>query len=274
MYNLLRWDGTTWHPERLYFTSRGEKYLRGITAVLAFAADDIWVAPGAPNHWDGEGLQAIDYTGADLGTVYGMWGTSSSDFYVIGTPGKLSHCDGKKFTTIPTGVQSRFCDIWGVGNQVFIGSYYYDNQIRPSGVFSYTNGRFRFLFPAESDETDMQALRDDFGLWVSPTGTLWALGAPYVFKPLASRLPIPGINPRNYSLYGIRGNSDADVWVCGTRGIVMHYNGNTWREYDELLAGGYFIDYEAIAAKDDIVVIGGYSISPFGAIVTVGTRLP
>jgi hypothetical protein len=272
IYNVAIWDGTRWNPRRLYYTYQGTQFLLRSYAVFAFANNDIWLACEAPFHWDGHTLNNVDLGNLGGNAIFRFWGRSSNDLYAVGNNGSLSHFNGRSFQTIPTGVQSFFFDIFGTADKVFIGSYYYDNQIRPSGVFVYDKYGFRFLFPDASDNSNFQALRDAFGVWVSPAGNLWAVAEPFVFLPLLNHIPFPGINPERYQLNCIRGNSDADVWVGGVGGTVLHYNGATWRQYDELKAGAMRIEYHAVAVKQDCVVLGGISFNSEHAIITIGRR--
>jgi hypothetical protein len=273
MYNVLRWDGTQWTPLRLPFTYNGQEYVRGGYAVFGFAANDIWLAADAAERWNGQALLNVNLGSTPFSPVYRFWGTSSSDLYAVGSTGKLSHYDGAKFTEISTGVQSRFCDITGSGDQIYVSSFYYDNQIRPSGVFSYKQGKFDFLFPDPSDNSTFQALRDAFGIWLSPQGTLWAVGGSYVFQPLRTHDPV--FTNTSY-LMCIRGNSDSDVWIAGDRPGVLHFNGNSWRKYSDAELGttGLAPLYKTIAVKGNLVVMGGYLSYLDNAIVTVGRRMP
>ncbi len=273
MYNVLRWDGTQWTPLRLPFTYNGQEYMRGGYAVFGFAANDIWLAADAAERWNGQALLNVNLGITPFSPVYRFWGTSSSDLYAVGSPGRLSRYDGTKFTEIPTGVQSYFCDITGNGAQLYVSSYYYDNQIRPSGVFSYKQGKFEFLFPDPADNSKFQALRDAFGLWLSPQGTLWAVGGPFVFQPLRTHDPVFA-NDHNFSC--IRGISDSDVWVAGGSPSVVHFNGQSWHKYTDAELGttGLAPLYKTIAVKGNLVAMGGWLSFANYAIVTIGKRLP
>jgi hypothetical protein len=276
MYNALHWDGIRWSPLRLAVLFNESYILAQSNAVIAFSHDDVWlVCGGAPEHWDGSELRAVDLTGLAPGQrVRRMWGATSTDFYLAGTPGKLSRRNGSSFTNIPTDVISQFCDITGRGNEVFISSYVYGNQILPSGLFRYDGTQLSFVGPDPSDTSDFRALANAFGIWMSPSGTLWALGESYVFRPLISHERIPGINPGKSILRGIRGSADNDVWIAGEDGIVLHYNGATWRQYHpaELGTPPGYIQYNAVSVKGNIVAIGGWTMNPDQAIVTIGRR--
>ncbi len=270
-YNALKWDGSRWIPLRLSYSYQGRDFVIGMSAVFAFADNDVWFSIYAATHWDGHTLSIVPTVGADPGAITKFWGTSSNDMYMVSDQGKLSHYDGSSFSAIGTGVQSRFSDIYGSGQVVYIASYYYDNQINPSGIFKKDGSGFRFLFPDSSDNSVFQNLIDAFGVWVSSQGDLWATGEAYLFTPLKSRSPVAGISPYGWLLC-IRGLSNSDVWTGGVGGTVLHFNGHTWRDYIELRSVSPWVEYHCVAVKGNTVVFGGWTIDPFHAIVTLGRR--
>jgi hypothetical protein len=274
LFNVLRWNGTKWDGYRLTFELGGTSYLNSAYAVIAFGPNDIWIANDAPTHWDGQQLNLVDYRGVTFGEVHRFFGYSNTDFYTVGSTGKLSHYNGQFFEAIPTGVSSFLWDITGVKQQFYIASFTFGNQIRPSGIFEYSRNQFQFLFPGPSDSSIFRALVNCFGLWMSPQGTFWALGEAFVFKPIESHLPIPGINPYQSVLRTIKGLADNDVWISGSDGVIMHFNGATWREYSasDLGIPLTYVQYQASAIKGNTVVFGGWTYSPDHAILTIGKR--
>jgi len=233
VYNLLRWDGNQWNPQRLYVNFNGTQYIRMGLAVFAFTANDIWISCDVPEHWDGQRLNNVDFGGTDIGEVHRMWGRSSNDLYTAGSNGKFSHYDGTSFRAVTTGVQSWFWDVFGIGDVVYLGSYNYDNQIEPSGVFVHDTKGFRFLFPNASDTTNFRALQNCFGVWASPQGTLWTVTPGFVYRPMVTHAAAYSVSANGSlrSLICIRGLSDSDVWAGGAGGLVVHYNGASWREH-------------------------------------------
>lgn len=272
-YNLAKWDGSGWTYDRVLYDISGQGWYAEFYSIVAFNRNDIWVASDLPMHWNGNLWEQYSFPRDVFHSwIYAMWGSSSTDVYILGINGQLAHFGGTSFSKVPTGVSSRFTDIYGSGSQVYVSSYYYDNLIRPSGVFSYSNGSFQFLFPPASDSSDFQALREAFGVWLSPRGILWATGADRVFRPYLSHQPMPGANPNQYLLYCLRGLSDSDVWAGGDAGTVLHYNGATWKQYDELKAEVNRVQYRRVAVKGRLVVLVGFILSLDQAVVTIGTR--
>jgi hypothetical protein len=276
LYNVMRWDGVKWNALRFTFVYGGSTFIRPAYAVFAFGPTDIWLAAEAPRRCDGSKLINVDLGGAfSDGQTYRFWGTSSSNLYAVGFNGTMARFDGTHFTKIATGVQSLFNDIAGRGDyEIYVSSYYYDNQIRPSGVFAYSNGRFQFLGPQATDSSLFQAQRDAFGVWVSPQGTLWATGWQFIFRPLFSHAPF--FDNDGWVLTCLRGTADNDVWAGGDQGGVLHFNGASWHAYTSAelhTIGLERIRYNAVAVKGSTVVLGGTCLHGTGAILTLGKRI-
>ncbi len=275
LYNVLRWDGSSWNPLRLKYNYLGSDFVPAFFSILSFGPNDIWLSVSVPLHWDGHSLVVPNLGGfADGGYVYSMWGKASNDFFCVGSPGILGHFNGGSFETIPTGIRSELWSVTGQSDLVYVSSNAYDTGILPSGVFQYASGRLQFLFPDPSEPTEFRALGNAFSIWMSPQGTLWALGESYVFRPFVSHQAVRGINPKQAILRAIKGTADNDVWVAGSAGAVMHFNGSTWQTYNssELGIAGVYTSYRTIAAKGNTVVIGGWTSEPEHAILTIGRR--
>ena len=271
LYNVLRWDGSKWNPQRLYFDYQGSHFLRMGKAVFAFASDDVWIAADAPEHWDGQKLNNVNLGSSQWSEVAQLWGRSSSDLYAVCYAGKMFHFDGSSFQIVPTGVQSRFTDAYGDNSMVYVTSEIYDNQVQPSGVFSMSGSGFRFLFPDAGDKSSFGSLQNSFSVWVSPQKTLWATGASYIFKPNSTHEPVWGSSSGGWLLF-LRGTSDWDVWSGGVNGLIVHYNGQYWRQFDEVNLGATYIEYHSGAVKGKTIVLGGLTLSPQHAIIALGTR--
>ena len=52
----------------------------------------------------------------------------------------------------------------------------------------------------------------------------------------------------------IRGTENNNIFVCGDFGLFAHFNGSTWKTYNELYIQGI---YFSVAVKDNIVITVG-----------------
>jgi hypothetical protein len=100
---IVHWDG-----------ARFVEHASGVTATIwgawTFSPADAWAVGGTPEggtkapndlvlHWDGKAWSREALPGAPLGRAhYKVWGTSSSDLYVVGEAGTIWHRKGTSWT--------------------------------------------------------------------------------------------------------------------------------------------------------------------------------
>jgi len=79
----------------------------------------------------------------------------------------------------------------------------------------------------------------------------------------------PGLSATNFTSFAIRGNHSNDVFVAGSFGDLLHYNGISWKSYREYTALNRG-SYRAVAVKDDVVYAVGSDNAR--AVILVGKR--
>ncbi len=108
-YNAVHWDGSEWELKRI--TYDGSFWT--IESVFAFFSNDIWFS--AFVKWNGTNFIELPIPNVLIG--YGInkiWGTSSTDFYVVGTQGLIAHYNGSGWHRIETGIEIPIQDVWGL----------------------------------------------------------------------------------------------------------------------------------------------------------------
>ncbi len=168
------------------------------------------------------------------GTALSLWGTSSTDLWAASSDPSGSdyahHWDGQDWSTVDVGATENLwwvtsyegSEMWFVGEQGTVIRYDVATETAtplPSGTAAGTKL---------------------FGAWVSPEGTLWAVGGVPDAGPAAvlrvegdvvstvDDLP-GGLNPTE-TWFKVWGTSDTDLWVIGDRGSVLHYDGAWTRQ--------------------------------------------
>ena len=108
LYNVAVWNGTDWILSRATNVP--------LRAVFAFAENDIWAGSSAPYHWNGTNWTGYNVTGIFGGNINKIWGSSSSDVYIVGTNGSIAHFNGSSWQKVESGERNpnfRFTDVWG-----------------------------------------------------------------------------------------------------------------------------------------------------------------
>ena len=278
LYNLLKWNGTEWKPERIYFTNRlGQSFLAPMKSLFAFDKDDIWIGLDQLIHWDGS-----DYTEYELSDaifqswINKIWGTSSNDLYIVGNSGNIAHYGGPSvgWKKIESGTTTSLTDIYGDGENVFICGY---EDFKPTVLLKYENNSIKKII----EETEFNYNPNYIsgwvkGIWVK-RNKLFSLTFYDLYKSNVntkgegSALWKGDIN--SWGSNAVRGNDVNDIFTAGYDGLVWHYNGLGWRRY-EILADPTNLFFK-ISTKENIVVFAGEKylngIDRYG-IITFGRR--
>ena len=68
------------------------------------------------------------------------------------------------------------------------------------------------------------------------------------------------------SMNSIRGNDLNDIFVAGDFGLVSHFNGSTWKVYNDVFAA----DYYSISLKGNLIMLAGQQNGK--GVITIGRR--
>ena len=74
------------------------------------------------------------------------------------------------------------------------------------------------------------------------------------------------INLPLVSMNAIRGIDLNDIFVAGDFGLVAHFNGSTWKVYNDVFAA----DYYSISVKGNLIILAGQQNGK--GVITVGRR--
>ena len=261
-YNLARWNGYTWEPIRLQFlTFCGDPYTGPYltSAVYAFGPKDIWVASASQIvHWNGSSQTPAACIPV---SVNKLWGTGSASLYAVGYGGEVARYNGNVWQKLTSGTMVNIQDIYGYGGTVLaIASY-----------------------PGESLDKEILQINGTTVSQLSTAGIPWPLSSVW-FVPGHYYVVGQGIYEKTSLSQStwqkdsvdtvdffscIRGNAWNDFFVAGGYGQLLHFNGKSWRSYQNVLGlqqGGI----ASIAVKGNLMIGVGYLGSK--AVAFVGKR--
>jgi len=229
-YNAARWDGEKWSFLRTY--PPYDPYHSNIS-VFAFSRQDIWETYTAPYHWNGSSWTAFTTDGTHHGYTYGIWGNSSTDLYILGHAGAITHLDGSQWMAMESGTDIKLRNIHGRGENVFVVDY---NDGGRSVVLELQNGQWQKIFSSNSYYGDLSqndygrttavTVLGDIAYIVSKTGIV-----KYNYKSKKTSL----IEAEDALMVGhdyirIFADSENDIMLIGIAGYINHFNGNTWKK--------------------------------------------
>ena len=270
-------------PWRTYTAPTG---MDNLTALWAFAPDDVWVGGSAmlhfdghtftqvqtpsldpiadlwgfaPNdlyavsfvdllHWDGAAWSVVDTAGAiDPIELTAVWGTSGNDLWLGDAQnGRVFHWDGVAWSTGISQVVS-VADLWGVAG----GSVY---AVGVADISRFNGGVWTSI---ADDVADQGA-----GVWGFGDNDVWAasdFGGLFHWDGTAwtDTLPIDDPNFSNDSHNSIWGSAPDNVWAVGDFGAVSHWDGARWTQ-TQVGAFPYFPFLTKVhgSSADDIWVVG------------------
>jgi len=272
-YNMARWNGRQWELMRVQFeTFCGQPWVGPYPAssVIAFGADDIWVSMAGPQaaRWDGQTQGAPICVPI---SVNKLWGTSDNDLYAVGVDGGIAHYDGAGWTKIESGIILSVRDIWGAVESRTGTTIIYAIASHGASV----PGGKKVL---RLDRTSVTTVSDSglstnlSGIWFQPDGRWYIVGDGIfdAISPDPTTIWNASINTvTTFYTEAVRGNSVNDLFVVGSSGEVLHYNGKTWKSFRDrtLLRDG---SYRSVAVKGRIVMAVGFENDR--AIVARGMR--
>jgi len=260
-YNFVKWDGKQWFMQSITYVPLG--------AVYAFSGHDIWVGSSAPYHWDGSSWRAFNVQGIFNGYINKIWGTSSSDLYIVGTNGSIGHYDGQKWQKIESGTVFHFQDIFGAESKS--GNL----EIYVVGVQEYPPDRA--LLSVKSgvvtsiSTSPIGPLEQLFSIWFIPERHYYVIGDGVYEKTSISDSTWSNgpFDITRFGLTKIRGSGLNDVFIAGAFGECLHWNGNSWKSYKAQtgLTNG---SYSGISVVQHLVIAVGGSESK--AIIATGRK--
>jgi hypothetical protein len=210
------------HYDGTDFKPVGTPMPTAVADFWGFAPNDLYAVSGATLlHWDGAAWTDVDFAGAiSPSDLTSVWGSSRDDLWLgDSSNGRVFRWNGTAWSTGITQVTS-VNDLWGVaGGPVYAG-----------GVF----GIARWSGTAWTDISDSSVASEASGVWGAAADDVWAVGD---FTNLAHwdgakwTDTVPANNDNfNDSHQGVWGTAADDVWAVGDSGAISHWNGTAWSQ--------------------------------------------
>ncbi len=273
---IMHWDGVKWSSEN---------YLEGfLEGIYGFGSNDIW-AVGSWSidynlysliaHWDGKTWTT--WKPQQYNLLSAVWGTSSSNLFACGLGGLILHYDGTVWTQQQSGTTLNLRDIWGIDNtHIFAAGY--QSSTGEGALLQYDGNSWKTI--TKGGEVSDTTLYGNFeSVWGNSINKLFLVGSlcyegtPGNWK--LSNIPYnsPGPNLTGLAAMNlVRGSASNNIFICGDRDLIIHWNGDSWHIYDEFFDKSKQSSLKGVWMKDDKVFITGYENSESQAIVYRGTQ--
>ena len=270
-YNAIHWDGVSWIITRIPTkTFSGSIVSSTINTVFAYSINDIWTfsIAGSYSHWDGN-LWATEFVNQRNGSANKILGTNDNNIYLVCNDGGISLYKNTSWSLIPSGTDLNFYDIY----ENYDSNNSYEIICIAAKQLVNMNKKIYRIENNILTELNINGITSSIrGIWFKPGVRYYVIGSGMYYK--------NNINSNdNWISFGetvtpfytnaIDGNDLNDIVVCGAYGELLHYNGSSWKSYQnelEMLAGSY----RSIKIKNNLLIAVGYD-SP-KAVITIGKR--
>ncbi len=263
-YNAAKWNGTKWELMRIKFrldygTSIVYTYTT-ISAIFAFTPNDIWFCHyvgGVTRYKDGNWVMMEFPLFDGPGGANKIWGVSSSNLYFVGSNGRITHYNGSTWQKLQSGTTLNIYDIWGAYNSKKAG-----HEILAVATNLTTTRERKILSINGTSVTtisDNPITRELTGLWFIPNRHYYVVGEGIFEKHILSDTSWKdnGFDISNYYTTKITGNDINDVFIVGSFGECLHFNGVSWKSFRE----GYTAingSYGDTKTRGKLVITVGY----------------
>src|SRR5690554_1045255 len=270
--NAIKWNGTEWEVIRIPTrTFSGAVVSSQISTIFAFNKNDIWTfsIAGSYSYWNGIKWET-EFVYEREGNGNKLWGTSSSDLYLVCNNGGITYYNGINWQKLISGTNLNINSIWGDYNEknnmwetLAVGGNILQGTERIILKINNTN-QVEQISTGGTIEYPLSGVwfKDKIKYYISGDGIY---STPSLVKQWQN------LNLPNYYGFSIKGAALNDIIVGGGAGFIGHFNGYSWKNYleDELneITGNYF----STAIKGNIIVAVG-NTAEGKAIAVIGIR--
>ncbi len=259
LYNLVKWDGNRWNTQRIFFTNQqGQSFLAPIMSIFAFNSDDIWLGMDQMIHWDGNDFKEYELSSTVFQSwINKIWGTSSSDLYIVGNNGNIAYYNGRSWQKIKNTVSNEldFHDVFGKDGNSPI--YFIAASILNG------NNQIIKLEKNKFEDVPFNGISALQSIWYAYSKKIYLAGSYFFIYENKNWKKISELSTQTTT--SVKGNGANDIIAVGTKGIIDHYDGITWMTYQ---TSG---EYSDVDIKGNIVVAVGSS-SAGEAFIAIGKR--
>ncbi len=246
---MYHYNGLKWSDVKLT-QSQGGNILGGIdlSAIYGFGANDIW-AVGYRDYYDPVHHQSHDstliihYNGTQWneaeieygrGELQGVWGSSPNDVWAGGIYGALYHYNGATWTKVHTDTSLWFLDFGGKKSEQYALAYNRKDTVGYFATIHYLLSYKETIWTITEQFAEIPNARWTFGHYsiCYIDKEFYSIGYGIFRKRNNSWNKL--INTGANTFLNVFGTRMKNIYAIGVYGITYHFNGNDWKEIQEL----------------------------------------
>ncbi len=272
-YNAAHWNGKEWELKKISVIYNGNKITPNLEGIFTFSSTDIWVSSGVPAHYDGNTwtqyhLFDMGILSQTDGAVNKIWGTSSTNLYIVGNAGTIVHYNGSTWSKQESGTTIDLRDVWGSADGKTVWACGESNNGFASILLKYENNQWKTIWERNGPNS-IEPYGYNVGSVWSKKQAIYITSSNGVFQ-IKDTISLKMKD--NFSEYSrsLRGNEEYDMLTCGEGGRMWHYNGVDWKKLLE--NSNYFLMGANIKNNIAIAVGTDYGIGFGAGLIYVGRR--
>ncbi len=276
-YNAVHWNGQEWELKRIMFYIDQDQPSAGKTAYpcnSVFLSEDnsLEITSGGQVYiLKGDGtnlLLPMGFKWENRFSISSLWGTSSSNFYIVGQNGNIAHYNGTSWEKIESGTTTDINDVWGYYNES-------NNKTSILAVISnmYNAGDIRLVALSGNqakDTLNYPYQRRIKGIWFKDNYSPVYVCGEGIMEYERGRWKLTDLT--GWIVAAIRGKGLNDIIAVDENGTLLHFNGLRWeivKNFEDM----YFV---SIAIKDNTILVVGTKVNNIlagDAVIVVGKQL-
>ncbi|MBS4033653.1 MAG: hypothetical protein KGZ85_04240, partial [Ignavibacterium sp.] len=262
-YTIAYWNEQNWLFKKIYDTNN--QLIPSIRGIKAFSLTDIWLADGGIHKWDGISDQAnisfdrISLIGGEENgqSVNGFYGTSPDNLFGFGWKGMITKYNIDSWQKMQSNTEVDLLDIWG-NPEGTVWACGYTGDYATTVLLRYDGTIWNKVYEGNSsNQNNNEYIGPTSGIWTNSKFFTYVASWGKIYRqPNDNILNIKRLTP-NFSdvAFAMRGTDHNNIFIAGQDGLVGHYNGVTYTEFNELKENAK--NYLGVAVKDNIAVAVG-----------------
>lgn len=245
---ILHYDGTTWTPDPSGTT-------QDLSAVFGFNADDVWTVgkSGTALRRIKGSVGWIPSTTSTTNWLYGLWARAANEVYAVGEGGFIVKFDGSGWSRMTNMNTQHLLSVWGSGTKTYAVGFggtilelvgtTWSTVASGTGnallsIFSPSVGRFvavgeagtvlRSSGAAFTKDNNVNSVANLFTGRGTGDNDLWVGGSGGKLIRFDGTMWTPQSMAPERGLRGVYAVSAKDIWAVGDGGTALHYDGTNW----------------------------------------------
>ncbi len=278
-YNAVIWDGQKWSIQRIPYFYQGQPFYNPIQSIFAYGPNDIWFCGNGVIHWNGNNFVPMPVPTTVWGpySMNKIWGRNNNDLYVVGDDGLIAHYNTGYWQKMESGTNIRLTDIysapdgksifvcgwdWNTGNSIILNISNFNNpKVILNNIYNEDDRIFASLW-TDGKQIILGGNRVFRRYLINDALNESVVNTELVPTDYGSKWFLPG-----YFIYSLRGTGLNNLFIAGDGGMIWHFNGISWYQYEGLFATNRRL--YGTAVKDNIFAAVGTNSR---ALIIIGKR--